>query len=212
MFILPVQEGNPPKKFPFVNLGLIALNFYVFFRTFFRPDFERIVGLYGFVPHHPELKAVLSSMFLHAGFPHILGNMYFLYVFGDMVEARIGRINYLVAYLVSGLGACYLQYAVDPHSTIPLVGASGAISGICALYMVYFPWQRMRLQFFFFIFPIFGIPARAFFVVGFWFFEQYWMAVTSNVHAGGVAFWAHVGGFLTGLALLLFVTPKKRDD
>ena len=212
MFILPTQEGNPPKKFPLVNLTLIALNFYVFFRTFFRPDaqFERLVELYGFVPRHPELKAVLTSMFMHAGIAHILGNMYFLYVFGDMVESRIGKANYLIAYLVSGLGACYLQYAVDPRSAIPLVGASGAISGICALYMVYFPWQKMRLQFFFLIFPIFSIPARAFFVVGIWVAEQYLMAVSSDPRMGGVAFWAHVGGFLTGLALLFFVTPKKR--
>lgn len=209
-FILPVQEGNPPKRFPFVNLALIALNFYVFFRTYFRIDFERLVGTYGFIPRHPHLSAVFSSMFMHAGFAHILGNMYFLYVFGDMVEDRIGRANYLLAYLLSGLGACYLQYAVDPHSSIPLVGASGAISGICALYMVYFPWQKMRLQFFFLIFPIFFIPARAFFVVGIWFIEQYVMAISSSPQMGGVAFWAHVGGFFTGIALLFFVTPPKK--
>src|SRR6516164_1217765 len=115
MFILPTQEGNPPKKFPFVNLALIALNFYVFFQTFFRKDFEGLVEHYGFVPHHAQMKAVLTSMFMHANFVHILGNMYFLYVFGDMVEAKIGKANYLVAYLVSGLGACYLQYAIDPR-------------------------------------------------------------------------------------------------
>ncbi|HVZ79884.1 MAG TPA: rhomboid family intramembrane serine protease [bacterium] len=209
-FVLPVQEGNPPKKFPFVNLGLIALNFYVFFRTFFRPDFDRLVDLHGFVPLHPHLRDVLTSMFLHAGFAHLLGNMYFLYVFGDMVEAKIGRANYLLAYLLSGLGACYLQFAVDPRSPIPLVGASGAISGICALYMIYFPWQRMRLQFFFLIFPLFSLPARAFLVVGFWILEQYLMAVSSTPQMGGVAFWAHVGGFLTGIALLFFVTPSKK--
>jgi membrane associated rhomboid family serine protease len=192
-----------------MNLLLIGLNFFVFFRTFFSGHFDAIVFRDGFVPAHAHLREVLTSMFLHAGFPHILGNMYFLYVFGDMVEDRIGKANYLMAYLLSGLGACYLQYAVDPHSMVPLVGASGAISGICALYMLYFPWQRMRLQFFFLVFPIFAIPARAFFVVGLWFVEQYWMAVTSNIHAGGVAFWAHVGGFLTGIVLVFFVTPRK---
>jgi membrane associated rhomboid family serine protease len=115
-----------------------------------------------------------------------------------------------LAYLLSGLGACYLQYAVDSHAAIPLVGASGAISGICALYMVYFPWQKMRLQFFFLIFPIFHIPARAFFVVGIWFIEQYVMAISSSPQMGGVAFWAHVGGFFTGIFLLFFVTPPKK--
>jgi membrane associated rhomboid family serine protease len=209
MFILPIQEGNTPRRFPLVNVFLISLNFYVFFRTYFREDFEKIVWHYGFTPAHPHFQNVLSSMFLHAGFAHILGNMYFLYVFGDNVEDRLGRLNYLVAYLLSGFGACYLQYSVDPHSHLPLVGASGAISGIGALYMMMFPWQKMRLQFFFLIFPIFGIPARAFFVVGFWFLEQYFMAVGSSPAMGGVAFWAHVGGFATGMALLPFLAPGK---
>ena len=210
-FFLPVQEGNPPKKFPLMNVLLIGLNFYVFAKTFFRLDFERIVWHYGFVPAHPHFSTVISSMFLHAGFLHILGNMYFLYVFGDNVEDRMGRLKYLVGYLISGFGACYLQYSVDPNSHYPLVGASGAISGICAFYMLMFPWQKMRLQFFFIIFPIFSIPARAFFVVGIWFLEQYLMAAHSDPAMGGVAFWAHVGGFLTGIALYPFLSSGKKS-
>ena len=208
-WFLPVQEGNPPRKFSLANVLLISLNFYVFFKTYFRPSFERIVWHYGFTPAHPHFQNVISSMFLHVGFAHILGNMYFLYVFGDNVEERLGKVNYLIAYLVSGFGACYLQYSVDPHSALPLVGASGAISGICALYMMMFPWQKMKLQFFFLIFPIFGIPARAFLVVGFWFLEQYLMALGSDPAMGGVAFWAHVGGFLTGIVLFVFMYPGK---
>lgn len=209
-FFLPVQEGNPPKKFPFVNILLITLNCYIFVKTAMRPDFERIVWHYGFVPAHPHWRTVFSSMFLHAGLLHLIGNMYFLYVFGDNVEDRLGRLKYLLAYSLSGLGACWLQFSMDPHSTLPLVGASGAISGICALYMFMFPWQKMRLQFFFIIFPIFSIPARAFFVVGIWFLEQYFMASTSDPSMGGVAFWAHVGGFLTGILLFPFLTlPQK---
>lgn len=209
-FFLPVQEGNPPKKFPFVNVLLILLNCYVFFKTALRADFERIIWGYGFTPAHPHFTSVFSSMFLHASLLHLVGNMYFLFVFGDNVEDRLGHRNYLLAYLLSGLGACYLQYAVDPLSKLPLVGASGAISGICALYMVIFPWQKMRLQFFFLIFPIFSIPARAFFVVGIWFLEQYLMATHSDPNLGGVAFWAHVGGFLTGIILFPFLTPSKK--
>lgn len=210
MFILPVQEGDPPRKFPFANIFLITLNFYVFFKTFFRVDYERIVWHYGFVPAHPHLASVFSSMFLHAGFAHILGNMYFLYVFGDKVEERLGRMGYLLAYALSGIGACALQYYMDPQSHLPLIGASGAISGICALYVALFPWQKMRLQFFFLIFPIFSLPTRAFFVVGFWFVEQFLMAAYSNPAMGGVAFWAHVGGFFTGLVLLPFLAGKKK--
>ena len=119
MFILPVQEGNAPRRFPIANVFLISLNFYVFFKTYFRMDFEKIVWQYGFTPAHPHFQNVLSSMFLHAGFAHILGNMYFLYVFGDNVEDRLGRVNYLIAYLLSGFGACYLQYTIDPHSHLP---------------------------------------------------------------------------------------------
>jgi len=210
-FFLPVQEGNPPKRFPLVNVLLIVLNSYIFFKTALQPAFEKIIWHYGFTPAHPHFQNVFSSMFLHASLLHLVGNMYFLYVFGDNVEDRMGRFNYLLAYFLSGLGACYLQYLVDPHSTLPLVGASGAISGICALYMVIFPWQKMRLQFFFLIFPIFSIPARAFFVVGIWFLEQYFMAATSDPHMGGVAFWAHVGGFLTGIALSFFLIPPKKS-
>jgi membrane associated rhomboid family serine protease len=209
-FFLPMQEGNPPKKFPLVNVSLIVLNIYFFVKTASRRSFEQIVWQNGFIPAHPHFQNVLSSMFLHAGWAHLLGNMYFLYVFGDNVEDRLGKLNYLIAYLLSGFGACYLQYWVDPHSALPLIGASGAISGICALYMLIFPWQKMRLQFFFLIFPIFAIPARAFFVVGFWFLEQYFMAILSDPAMGGVAFWAHVGGFLTGILLFSFLYTSKK--
>jgi membrane associated rhomboid family serine protease len=208
-WFLPVQEGNPPRKFPLVNVALITLNFYVFSKTIYRRSFDHIVSHYGFTPAHPHFQNMLSSMFLHAGWAHILGNMYFLYVFGDNVEERLGKVNYLIAYILSGLGACYLQYSVNPHSVFPLIGASGAISGICALYMMMFPWQKMRWQFFFIIFPIFSIPARAFLVVGIWVLEQYLMAINSDPAMGGVAFWAHVGGFLTGIILFVFMNPGK---
>ena len=209
-FVLPVEEGNPPKKFPIFNVFLIVLNIYVFFKTATRPNFEQIILHNGFIPAHPHLQDVVISMFLHAGLVHLIGNMYFLYVFGDKVEEKLGGWKYLFAYFASGFGAAYLQYSVDPHSLLPMIGASGAISGVCALYMLSFPWQKMRLQFFFLIFPIFSIGARAFFVVGFWFLEQYFMASLSPVHMGGVAFWAHVGGFLTGIAMFPFIhSPKK---
>ncbi len=209
-FVLPFEEGNPPKKIPFMNILLIGLNIYVFFKTAMRVNFEQIVLHNGFIPAHPHLQDVVVSMFLHAGLLHLIGNMYFLYVFGDKVEEKLGGMTYLCAYFASGFGAAYLQYSVDPHSMLPMIGASGAISGICALYMLSFPWQKMRLQFFFIIFPIFSIGARALFVVGFWFLEQYFMASLSPVHMGGVAFWAHVGGFLTGIAMFPFIYSSKK--
>lgn len=211
MFVLPIEDGKPPKRFPFVNILLIAINIYVFYKTATNPHFERIIWRHGFIPAHPHLKDAVSSMFLHAGLLHLLGNMYFLWVFGDNVEDRLGKFPYLLAYFLSGFGAIFLQYAVDPHSRLPLIGASGAISGVCALYMVMFPWNKMRLQFFFLIFPVFSIPVRAFFVVGFWFLEQYLMAMSSDPTMGGVAFWAHVGGFMTGIALFSFIDPGKKS-
>jgi membrane associated rhomboid family serine protease len=205
LFILPIEDGKPNRYFPLANLLLIGLNIYIFLNTAFREDFEKIIRHFGFIPAHPHLANVIASMFLHEGFGHILGNMYFLYVFGNKVESALGKMTYLLAYFLSGFGACFLQYMVDPHSKIPMIGASGAISGICALYMVLFPWQKMRLQFFFIIFPLFALPARAIFVVGFWFLEQYMMATLSPLQSGGVAFWAHVGGFLTAIALYPFL-------
>jgi membrane associated rhomboid family serine protease len=206
-FALPVEDGKPPKQFPLANLILIGLNVYFFYKTFSRPDFEIFIWRHGFIPAHPHLRDAWSSMFLHAGLLHLLGNMYFLYVFGDKVEDRLGFFRYLLAYFLGGFGAIWVQYSVSAHSTIPMIGASGAISGICALYMIFFPWQKMRLQFFFLIFPIFSIPARAIFVVGFWFLEQYALATTSPVNQGGVAFWAHVGGFFSGLILSAVLDP-----
>jgi len=209
MFILPIDEGRPPRKFPLVNLSLIVLNVYFFLNTATQTSFERIVWQHGFTPAHPHLQDIFSSMFLHGGWAHLIGNMYFLYVFGNNVEDRLGKRNYLLTYFACGIGAALTQYFANPNSAVPMIGASGAISGVCALYMLMFPWNKMRLQFFFLIFPIFSIPARAFFVVGFWFLEQYFMARLVPVGSGGVAFWAHVGGFLTGIALFPFVFSKK---
>ena len=208
-FVLPVDEGKPEKKFHFANIILIFLNVYFFFKTATQYSFESIVRHHGFIPAHPHLTDAVSSMFLHAGFAHLIGNIYFLYVFGNKVEARLGKGLYLLAYFLCGFGAIFLQWYISPHSTLPMIGASGAISGVCALYVLMFPWQKMRWQFFFLIFPIFAIPTRAFFVVGLWFMEQYLMASLSPVEAGGVAFWAHVGGFLTGLAIFPFIHPAN---
>jgi membrane associated rhomboid family serine protease len=208
-FFLPIDEGRPPKRFPLVNILLITLNIYVFMKTYSSFHFEQWVMRYGFIPAAPNLGSVVSAMFLHAGLVHLIGNMYFLYVFGDKVEDRLGRVTYLLTYFLCGFGAAFLQYSTNPLSTVPVIGASGAISGVCALYMVMFPWQKMRLQFFFLVFPVFSLPARAIFVVGIWFLEQYFMAVYSEPGLGGVAFWAHVGGFLSGLILFPFIYPGK---
>jgi len=211
MFILPVEEDNLTKRFPLVNVLLIALNIWCYFKTATHPAYEQILFQRGFIPAHPHLNDAVTSMFLHGGVAHLLGNMYFLFVFGDNVEDRLGKFRYLLFYLLCGLGAVALQWGRDPLSSVPMIGASGAISGICALYMVMFPTARFRWVFFFLIWPLFSIPTNALMVVGLWFAEQYLMAVWTPVTVqGGVAFWAHVGGFVTGIVLYVFLGPKAR--
>jgi len=212
LFILPIEEDHPTRRFPFVNLSLIAANLYFFFTTATSPGFQQVVLEHGFTPARLQAPDVLTSMFLHAGLGHLLGNMYFLFVFGDNVEDLLGKVKYLLAYFLSGVGAVALQYLTAPHSSIPMIGASGAISGVGALYMLMFPWKKFRLQFFFLVFPIFGIPTRAFILVGVWFALQTFMAYASDPRLGGVAFWAHVGGFLAGALLFLILYRKPKTS
>jgi membrane associated rhomboid family serine protease len=211
MFILPVEEGNPTRRFPFFNVLLIVLNVWIFFKTALHPSYERIIHVFGFTPAHPSITTLVTSMFLHGGFVHLLGNMYFLFVFGDNVEDKLGRFRYLVAYFLCGTGAVLLQWRQDPASLIPMIGASGAISGICALYMMMFPTVSFRWVFFLFFWPLFSIPTNALMVVGLWFTQQYLMAVWTPAGAGGVAFWAHVGGFGTGILFFVLFGPRIRS-
>jgi len=209
MFILPVEEGHPTRRFPLVNVLLIVANVWVFLKTAIHPAYERLVLTHGFIPAAPTLPDVATSMFLHGGLAHLAGNMYFLYVFGDNVEDRLGRGRFLLFYFLCGLGAVFLQWWHDPFSPVPMIGASGAISGVCALYMLMFPNVPFRWVFFFIVWPLFSIPTNALMVVGLWFAQQYLMAVwTPATVQGGVAFWAHVGGFATGVLLFAFFTPK----
>jgi membrane associated rhomboid family serine protease len=209
MFILPVEEGNPTRRFPLVNVLLIAANVWIFFRTLLGDAPHDIVLARGFVPARPEASDVLTSMFLHGGLAHLAGNMYFLYVFGDNVEDRLGKARYLLFYLLCGTGAVAAQWWHDPFSTVPMIGASGAISGVCALYMLMFPGVPFRWVFFFLVWPVLSIPSNALMVVGLWFVQQYLMAVWTPISVeGGVAFWAHVGGFVTGVVLYVLLGPK----
>lgn len=143
----------------------------------------------------------LTSMFLHGGWAHLIGNMWFLWLFGNNVEDSMGRGRYLAFYLLCGLGAALFQVAVQPGSVLPLVGASGAISGIMGAYVVLYPRIRVHMFILIVIFPwTFTLPA--FLMIGYWFLLQLFGGLVTSSDAGGVAFWAHVGGFLAGVALL----------
>lgn len=218
MFI-PLRDENPSGKFAFVNIGLILANVGVFiYQLSLSPHvFKGFVTAYATVPArisgylagHGSFEAaflpLLTSMFLHAGFAHILGNMLFLWIFGDNVEAVFGHLGYLIFYLFCGIGAGLVHIAFNFNSHIPALGASGAISGVLGAYIVLEPRNRILTLIF-----IFVVRVPAVIVLGGWFLMQFLMGVNSlgaSVN-GGVAVWAHIGGFLLGV--LVAAVFKRR--
>lgn len=222
--MIPLRDTNPTKTIPFVNYILIGINIIVFF-------VELSVGRYmnefifefGVVPARVmgdvQLKNVdlhtfipfFSSMFLHGGWVHLLGNMLFLYIFGDNVEDKFGHLKYLIFYIVAGTAAAATQTFISPASEVPMVGASGAIAGVLGAYVLMFPTARIATLIpIFFFFQIVEIPAFIF--LGLWFLMQIFsglMALGIGADAGGVAWWAHIGGFAAGAALLPFMRRRR---
>src|SRR5438876_8991878 len=215
--------------------GLIAVNVVIFlYEVSLGPDAPAFMFAYSVVPvalthgipqtallktslpfhtHYPVYLTLITAMFLHAGWLHIGGNMLFLYIFGDNVEDRMGHLPYLGFYLLCGIIAGLTQVFIDPNSTIPSVGASGAIAGVLASYLVLFPWAGVRTIIFIFIFfTVVTLPA--FILIGLWFLLQFFdgVAALSNVQQGmgGVAYFAHIGGFVTGLIITLLLRPLLR--
>ncbi len=210
--MIPLRDTIRSKTFPVVNWSLIVLNVLVFLVEASTPHVNALVKTWGVVPArvllHPNLHAVLTlftSMFLHGGWSHLISNMLALYIFGDNVEDRMGSGRYLLFYLLCGLAAALTHIAFNPTSTLPTVGASGAISGVLAAYVVLFPTASVITLIPIFFWPWFvEIPALLY--IGGWFVSQLFngmLSVVSGAQAfGGVAWWAHVGGFVMGLLLL----------
>ncbi|MCC6314919.1 MAG: rhomboid family intramembrane serine protease [Thermomicrobiales bacterium] len=213
--MIPIGDENVGRRAaPIVNYALIAANTIVFlFELTLSPSAaEAFFATFGAQPagivHGQHLWSVLTSLFVHSGWAHLIGNMVFLYVFGDNVEDAMGHLRYLIFYLLCGIAAAAAQIAVSSASTIPLVGASGAISGVLGAYILLFPQGRVRsLIFLGIFFTVIMIPAWV--QLGLWFLLQLVLGVVSfsgSQQNGGVAFFAHVGGFLVGMALVwLFV-------
>ena len=215
MFI-PLRDENPSGKFAFVNIGLILANVAVFiyqlslpphaFKAFVLADAMVPARVSGWMGGHGSFEAaflpLVTSMFLHSGFAHILGNMLFLWIFGDNVEAEFGHLQYLLFYLVCGVGAGLTHIAFNLHSHLPALGASGAISGVMGAYIVLEPRNRILTLIF-----IFVVRVPAVIVLGMWFAMQFLSGISelgASVN-GGVAVWAHIGGFVLGaLTALLF--------
>lgn len=155
---------------------------------------------------------LLTAMFMHAGWAHILGNMWYLWIFGDNIEGAFGRVNFVGFYLLSGLAAAFAQILTSPNSVIPMVGASGAISGVLGAYLVLFPYGRILTLVPLFPFSVRLIELPAIFLLGFWFLLQFLGGISSPVEGGGVAYWAHAGGFLAGAAIAWMARRRARSS
>jgi membrane associated rhomboid family serine protease len=211
--MIPIRDHNPSGRIPFITYGLIALNVWVFWQMFtISPTgLDSLINQYSLIPAqlsqtHNYLP-LLTHMFLHGGFGHIIGNMLFLHIFGDNLEDHLGHITFLVWYLLCGLAAALLQIAINPTSTLPLLGASGAIAGVMGGYLLLFPKERIDLLFTF-GFWIDTITLPAYTMLFYWFFAQALsgygsLAFASDASLGGVAYFAHIGGFLAGFLSLI---------
>ncbi|GIS54955.1 rhomboid family intramembrane serine protease [bacterium] len=199
----PYKDDNPRVLFPFVTYGIIGLNILVFWAQFFVYGNERLISTFAFVPYEFKLFTIFTSMFMHGGLMHIIGNMWFLYIFGDNVESILGHVRFLLFYLFCGIGAAVAQFLIQPDSTTPMVGASGAIAGVLGAYMIKFPKARVHVLAVIFIFiTTIVVPAQL--VLGLWFLMQLSGGLGSLGFdtTGGIAWFAHIGGFIVGISTL----------
>jgi len=219
--MIPLKDNIRSSRIPLITIGLIVINVLVYLNQLTLPPRAavRFVYLYGLIPveiaggellvQHPVplYGTILTSMFVHGGLFHLAGNMLYLWIFGDNVEDRLGRFRFLLFYLLSGLAAAAAQILSDPHSKIPMVGASGAISGVLGAYLLLYPHARVvTLVFFGWLVRV--IEIRALIVLGFWIVVQLVSGLlTWGAQVGGVAWFAHVGGFVAGLVMVI---PLRR--
>ncbi len=219
--MIPYKDDNPATIFPSVTIGIIILNVLVFLlQITAQSGMEHITYSYGAIPHnllsfdvnqplHPVFT-VFSSMFMHGGLLHIGGNMLYLWIFGNNIEDKLGHVRFLVFYLVCGIVAAYSYALTNPDSTVPMIGASGAIAGILGAYVLLFPKANVHTLIFLGFF-ITTIKVPALIVIGFWAIIQIINGLVSTGlrETGGVAWFAHVGGFLIGLVTIKLWLPRR---
>jgi membrane associated rhomboid family serine protease len=227
--MIPLRDAIPSHSFPAATVLLIALNVLIFlYELSLGRALEIFIMQYGAVPLRFILAGqmeqvstverflpLFSAMFLHGGWLHLGGNMLYLWIFGDNIEDRLGHVGFLMFYLVCGLAAALTQIYINPTSKIPMVGASGAVAGVLGAYLVLFPHSRvLALIPILFFFQVVELPALLFLV--FWFLMQFLsgaVAITAAPYAtGGVAWWAHIGGFVSGMALGFLFPKRKRPQ
>ncbi|MBS3763348.1 MAG: rhomboid family intramembrane serine protease [Planctomycetes bacterium] len=223
--MIPIRDKNPSDKTSWVVYGLIVINVLVFLFEISlpAPEREQLFSQYGLIPHRVKqgfqgeisvltgiVIPAFTSMFLHGGWVHLLGNMWFLYIFGDNVEAKLRKVPFLLFYLFCGLAASAGQVLVSGDAPLPIVGASGAIAGVLGAYIITWPKARiLTLLPLFYLITFVDLPAYV--VLGMWFLIQFFRGFGSIAAGamGGVAYWAHVGGFVAGIVLML-VLPKRK--
>ncbi|HXN48350.1 MAG TPA: rhomboid family intramembrane serine protease [Bryobacteraceae bacterium] len=211
--MIPLRDTQRSYSTPVVTILLIAVNAVVFLFELSLDPWSRnqLLATYGLVPAKLHLVSFLTSMFLHGGWLHIIGNMWFLWIFGDNIEDILGHVQYLVFYLLCGFAAAATQIALSPDSWVPTIGASGAIAGVMGAYLIKFPHSRIRaLVFIFIFFTTVELPAAWFLL--YWFVIQLFSGAGSleNARANqGVAWFAHVGGFIAGIVLVKILPTSK---
>ncbi len=214
--MFPIRDHNPATRTPWVTRSLIAVNVAVFLAmlpAFADPEaLMQVMVDYalwpGLVTRGEHLSGLFTHMFMHGSFMHLLGNMLFLWIFGDNLEDALGHAGFALFYLVSGLGAAALQIAAAPDAMIPMVGASGAIAGVMGGYLLLFPRARVDVLFFF-LFFVQIIPLPAWMMLIYWLVIQVLSGAATPLDGGGVAYWAHTGGFIVGFLWVLPVWLKR---
>jgi membrane associated rhomboid family serine protease len=215
--MIPLRDVIPSRTFPFFTVSFIVLNSIAFLFELSLPEraLEQFIFIYGVVPARFDVVSVFTSMFLHGGWAHFIGNMLFLWIFGDNVEDRLGHARFVVFYLLCGAAAVVAHVFMNPASMIPTIGASGAIAGVMGAYFVLYPHSRvLALVPLFIVFEVIEVPAILF--LGIWFLMQFFYGVGSigaqtGAEVGGVAFWAHIAGFLAGMAGVLVLRKPSRS-
>jgi membrane associated rhomboid family serine protease len=227
--LIPLRDTIPSRSFPIVNWLLILANISIFLYEVFVLDTQQaelMIFDFGLIPDKVRfdeidnlrelrvtiLRPFFTNMFLHGGWGHLISNMWILFIFGDNIEDRMGKVRYFLFYILCGLIASFAHFILHRNSAVPAIGASGAISGVMAAYMVMFPKSTIISLVPIIIIPLF-IPIPALIYIGIWFFIQLWSGTASLMlsdSATGIAFWAHIGGFIGGLALYRFFDKSKR--
>lgn len=221
--MIPIRDSTPSRRAPVVNYILIAINFIVFlFEISLGGGLDNFIGQWAMIPQlvatdptglrtpgPPPLLTIVTSMFMHGGWMHLLGNMLFLWIFGDNVEDAMGSLRYLVFYLLAGIVASLAQLVMSLDSPLPSLGASGAISGVLGAYLVLYPGARVLTWIPVLIFVVIRIPAVIF--IGLWFVLQTLQGLASvgDTSSGGVAWFAHIGGFVAGVVLVFFFRQRE---